>query len=129
MYYGTNLAARNDGTTVGDVVGVYITLPGCNRKTPLVKLETVNKHCQEIARISKKIKKIKILKLIKARICCLDSMHPRVFLVANHFQVEIKTRGACDAREHENCTNGTLGEGTDSVGDTGFAHLALGVVK
>ena len=56
-------------------------------------------------------------------------MHPRVFLVANHFQVEIKTRGECDAREHENCTNGTLGEGTHSVGDTGFAHLALGVVK
>ena len=56
-------------------------------------------------------------------------MHPRVFLVANHFLVEIKTRGACDAREHENCTNGTLGEGTHSVGDTGFAHLALGVVK
>ena len=56
-------------------------------------------------------------------------MHPRVFLVANHFLVEIKTRGACDAREHENCTNGTLGEGTHSVGDTVFAHLALGVVK
>jgi len=56
-------------------------------------------------------------------------MHPRVFFVANHFQVEIKTRGACNAREHENCTDGTLGEGTHSVGDTGFAHLALGVVN
>ena len=95
MYYGTNLAARYDGTIVGDVVGVYITFPGCNRKTPLVKLETVNKYRREIARISKKINKN--IKLIKARICCLDSMHPWVFLVANHFLVEIKTRGACDA--------------------------------
>jgi len=67
LYYGTNLAARNDGTTVGDVVGVYITFPGCNRKTPLVKLETVNKHCQEIARISKKIKINKNTKTNKSK--------------------------------------------------------------
>ena len=54
LHYGTNLAAINDGTTIGDVVGVYITFPGCNRKTPLVKLETVNKYRREIAQISKK---------------------------------------------------------------------------
>ena len=53
LYYGTNLAARNDGTTIGDVVGVYITFPGCNRKTPLVKLETVNKHYREMPEFKK----------------------------------------------------------------------------
>jgi len=47
-------------TTIGGVVGVYITNLGCNRNNPMVKLETINKHCREIAQISKKIK-IKIL--------------------------------------------------------------------
>ena len=51
----------------------------------------------------------KSTKPIKVRTCCLDSMHPRVFLFANQFQIEIKRRGACDAREYENCTDCTLG--------------------
>jgi hypothetical protein len=44
----TNLAALNDGTTIGGEVRVYITYPGCNRKTPMVKLVTANKHCREM---------------------------------------------------------------------------------
>jgi len=54
LHFGTNLAARIDGTTIGGVVGVYITYHGCNRKTPMVELVTINKHCREIARTLKK---------------------------------------------------------------------------
>ena len=50
LRFGTNLAARIDGTTIGGVAGVYITYHGCNRKTPMVELVTINKHCREIAR-------------------------------------------------------------------------------
>ena len=45
-----NLAARINGTTIGGVVGVDITYHGCNRKTPMVELVTINMHCREIAR-------------------------------------------------------------------------------
>jgi len=34
LHFGTNLAARIDGTTIGGVTGVYITYHGCNNKTP-----------------------------------------------------------------------------------------------
>ena len=50
LHFGTNLAARIDGTTIGGVAGVYITYHGCNRETPMVELVTINKHCREIAR-------------------------------------------------------------------------------
>ena len=49
-HFGTNLAARIDGTTIDGVARVYITYHGCNRKTPMVELVTINKHCREIAR-------------------------------------------------------------------------------
>ena len=54
LHFGTNLAARIDGTTIGGVTGVYITYHGCNRETPMVELVTINKHCREIARTLKK---------------------------------------------------------------------------
>ena len=50
LHFGTNLAARNNGMTIGGVARVYITYYGCNRKTPMVELVTINKHCLEIAR-------------------------------------------------------------------------------
>ena len=50
LHFGTNLAARIDGTTIGGVARVYITYHGCNRKTPMIELVTINKHCREIAR-------------------------------------------------------------------------------
>ena len=34
FHFGTNLAARIDGTTIGGVTGVYITYHGYNNKTP-----------------------------------------------------------------------------------------------
>jgi hypothetical protein len=34
LHFGTNLAARIDGTTISGVAGVYITYHGCNKKTP-----------------------------------------------------------------------------------------------
>ena len=56
LHFGTNLAARNNGMTIGGVAGVYITYYGCNRKTPMVELVIINKHCQEIARtLTKKL--------------------------------------------------------------------------
>ena len=67
LHFGTNLAARNNGMTIGGVAGVYITYYGCNRKTPMVELVTINKHCREIARTL--IKKT-FAKQIKARTCC-----------------------------------------------------------
>ena len=67
LHFGTNLAARINGTTIGGVAGVYITYLGCNRKTPMVELVTINKHCREIART---LKKISSTKQIKARTCC-----------------------------------------------------------
>ena len=54
LHFGTNLAARIDGTTIGGVAGVYITYYGCNRKTPMVELVTINKHYREVARIFQK---------------------------------------------------------------------------
>ena len=67
LRFGTNLAARIDGTTIGGVTGVYITCHGYNRKTPMVELVTINKHCREIAQT---LKKISSTKQIKARTCC-----------------------------------------------------------
>ena len=55
LRFGTNLAARIDGTTIGGVVGVYITYHDCNSETPMVELVPINKHCQELARTLKKI--------------------------------------------------------------------------
>ena len=55
LHFGTNLAARIDGMTIGSVVGVYITYHSCNRETPMVELVPINKHCQELARTLKKI--------------------------------------------------------------------------
>ena len=54
LHFATDLAARIDGTTIGGVAGVYITYHGCNRKTPMVKLVTINKNFREIAQIKKK---------------------------------------------------------------------------
>jgi len=54
LHFGTNLAARINGTTIGGVAGVYITYHGCNRKTPMVELVTINKHCREVAWIFQK---------------------------------------------------------------------------
>ena len=54
LHFGTNLAARIDGTTIGGVTGVYITYHGCNKKTPMVDLVTINKQCREVARIFQK---------------------------------------------------------------------------
>ena len=54
LHFGTNLAARIDGTTIGGVTRVYITCHGYNRKTPIVELVTINKHCREVARIFQK---------------------------------------------------------------------------
>jgi len=68
LHFATDLAARIDGTTIGGVAGVYITYYGCNRKTPMVELVTINKHCREIARTL--IKKYSSTKQIKARTCC-----------------------------------------------------------
>ena len=45
-------------------------------------------HKQALPGDSPDLKKILSTKLIKARTCCLDSMHPQVCLVTNHFQVD-----------------------------------------
>jgi hypothetical protein len=50
LHFGTNLAARIDETIISGVAKVYITYHGYNRKTPMVELVTINKHCREIAR-------------------------------------------------------------------------------
>jgi len=34
LHFGTNLAARIDGTTIGGVAGVYITYHGCKQENP-----------------------------------------------------------------------------------------------
>ena len=49
LHFGTNLAARIVGMIIGGVAMVYITCHGCNRKTPVVELVTINKQCREIA--------------------------------------------------------------------------------
>ena len=54
LRFGINLAARIDGTTIGGVARVYITYHGCNKKTPMVELVTINKQCREVARIFQK---------------------------------------------------------------------------
>jgi len=54
LHFGTNLAARINGTAIGGVAGVYITYHGYNRKTPMVELMTINKHYREVARIFQK---------------------------------------------------------------------------
>jgi hypothetical protein len=59
-------------------------------KKTMFELVTINKTLPGDSPIIIENKKNFSLLKIKARICCLDSMHLRVFLVANHFQVEIK---------------------------------------
>ena len=87
LHFGTNLAARNNGMTIGGVAGVYITYYGCNRKTPMVELVTINKHCREIARTLTKKKLLNKKSKNMLSVC----MHPRVFFVTNHFQDERHT--------------------------------------
>ena len=67
LHFGTNLAARIDGTTIGGVAGGYITYHGCNKKTPHGQ---ACDHKQALSGDSPASYKKTFAKKKEARTCC-----------------------------------------------------------
>jgi len=124
LHWGTNLAARLWNNNWWCSWGLY---HGCNRKSPMVKIVTTNKHCREIARIKKNL----FTKPIKSKNMFSSQYASSGIFSLTIFRLGLKERGTYGAWEYENYTDCTLGTPSwrDTLGDTDTTLLALYVVR